>query len=42
MVNCKAMNEAAINKPNTASTMHTLLEVEQILEVREVGCAVFD
>ena len=42
MVNCKAMNEAGITNNNIASTLYTLLEVQQILEIRDVGCTVFD
>jgi hypothetical protein len=42
MVNCKAMNEAGITSPNIATTMYTLLEVQQILEIRDVGCTVYD
>ena len=42
MVNCKAMNEAGITNNNIASTMYTLLEVQQILEIRDIGCTVFD
>ena len=42
MVNCKAMNEAGITSNNIATTMYTLLEAQQILEIRDVGCAVYD
>ena len=40
MVNCKAMNDAGITA--IASTMYTLLQAEQILEIRDVGCTVYD
>lgn len=42
MINCKAMNEAGINNNNIATVMYTLLEAQQILEIRDVGCTVFD
>jgi hypothetical protein len=41
MVNCKSMNEAAMSA-NIATTMYTLLEALQILEIRDVGCTVYD
>ena len=42
MVNCKAMNTTGINANNIATTMYTLLEAEQILEIRDIGCTVYD
>jgi len=42
MVNVKAMNEAGINAANIATTMYTLLQAQQILEIRDVGCTVYD
>ena len=42
MVNCKALNEAGITSANIATTMYTLMEVQQILEIRDVGCTVYD
>ena len=41
MVNCKAMNEAGITN-NIATTMYTLLQAQQILEIRDIGCTVYD
>ena len=40
MVNVKAMNEAGVT--SIATTMYTLLQAEQILEIRDVGCTVYD
>jgi hypothetical protein len=42
MVNVKALNPASIAGNNIATTMFTLLQAEQILEVRDVGCTVYD
>ena len=42
MVNVKAMNEAGINAFNIATTMYTLLQAQQILEIRDVGCIVYE
>ena len=42
MVNCKAMSDAGITATNIATTMYTLLEVQQILEIRDVGVTVYD
>jgi hypothetical protein len=42
MVNAKAVNEAGITQSNIATTMFTLLQAEQILEIRDVGCTVYD
>ncbi len=42
MVNVKAMNEAGITANDIATTMYTLLQAEQILEIRDVGCTVYD
>ena len=42
MVNVKAMNEAKIEDANIATTMYTLLKAQQILEIRDVGCTVYD
>lgn len=42
MVNCKAMNEAGITSNNIATTMYTLLEAQQILEIRDIGTTVYD
>ena len=42
MVNCKAVSDAGIQAANIATTMYTLLEVQQILEIRDVGCTVYD
>ena len=42
MINCKAMNEAGITSNNIATTLYTLLECQQILEVRDVGVTVYD
>jgi hypothetical protein len=42
MVNAKAVNETGINSANIATTMYTLLQAEQILESRDVGCTVYD
>ena len=42
MVNCKAMNEAAIVGNDIATTMYTLLQAHQILEIRDLGCTVYD
>ena len=42
MVNVKAMNESAITASNIATTMYTLLQSQQILEIRDVGCTVYD
>ena len=40
MVNCKAMDSASVT--SIATTMYTLLQAEQILEIRDVGCTVYD
>jgi hypothetical protein len=42
MINCKAMSETEITSNNIASTMYTLLQAQQILEIRDVGCTVYD
>ena len=42
MVNVKAMNESAITASNIATTMYTLIQAQQILEIRDVGCTVYD
>ena len=42
MINCKAMSEAGITNNSIASIMYTLLEAQQILEIRDVGCTVYD
>jgi hypothetical protein len=42
MVNCKALNETGITNNNIATTMYTLMEAQQILEIRDVGCTVYD
>ena len=42
MVNVKAMNSAGITANDIATTMYTLLQAEQILEIRDVGCTVYD
>ena len=42
MVNVKALNPTLIPGNNIATTMYTLLQAEQILEVRDVGCTVYD
>jgi len=42
MVNCKAMNEAGIIGNDIATTMYTLLQAQQILEIRDIGCTVYD
>ena len=42
MVNVKAMNETGITAANIATTMYTLLQAQQILEIRDVGCTVYD
>ena len=42
MVNVKAMNETGITSANIATTMYTLLQAQQILEIRDVGCTVYD
>ena len=42
MVNCKAMNEAGIIGNNIATIMYTLLQCQQILEIRDIGCTVYD
>ena len=42
MVNVKALNESKIDATNIATTMYTLLQAEQILEIRDVGCTVYD
>jgi hypothetical protein len=42
MVNVKAMNETGTTSANIATTMYTLLQAQQILEVRDVGCTVYD
>ena len=42
MVNCKAMNEAGINSSNIASTMYTLLESQQILEIKDISVTIYD
>ena len=42
MINCKAMKETGITNNNIASTMYTLLETQQVLEIRDIGCTVFD
>ena len=42
MINCKAMSETGITSNNIASTMYTLLQAQQILEIRDVGCTVYD
>jgi len=42
MINCKAINTAGITNNNIATTMYTLLEAQQILEIRDVGCTVYD
>ena len=40
MVNCKAMNTAGITG-DIATTMYTLLQAQQVLEIRDVGCTVY-
>jgi hypothetical protein len=42
MVNVKAMNETQIVAANIGTTMYTLLQAQQILEIRDVGCTVYD
>jgi hypothetical protein len=43
MVNVKAMDQTTItNAGGIATTMYTLLQAEQILEIRDVGCTVYD
>jgi hypothetical protein len=42
MVNVKAVNSAGIAENDIADTMYTLLQAEQILEIRDVGCTVYD
>ena len=42
MVNVKATNEAGITCANIATTMYTVLQAEQILEIRDIGCTVYD
>jgi hypothetical protein len=42
MVNVKAMNESGITSPNIATTLYTLLQAQQILEIRDIGCTVYD
>jgi len=42
MINCKAMNEAGITQANIATTMYTLLESQQIMEIRDVGITIYD
>ena len=42
MVNCKAINQTRITSANIATTMYTLLQAEQILEIRDIGCTVYD
>ena len=42
MVNVKALNPGSITGGNIATTMYTLLQAEQILEIRDVGCTVYD
>ena len=42
MVNVKALNASAITANDIATTMYTLLQAEQILEIRDVGCTVYD
>ena len=42
MVNVKAMDPDGIGAANIATTMYTLLQAEQILEIRDVGCTVYD
>ena len=42
MVNVKAMNETQITAANIGTTMYTLLQAQQILEIRDVGCTVYD
>ena len=41
MVNVKAM-DPTVGGANIATTMYTLLQAEQILEIRDVGCTVYD
>jgi len=41
-VNVKALKPAFIAGNNIATTMYTLLQAEQIVEVRDVGCTVYD
>ena len=36
------MNETGIISANIATTMYTLLQAQQILEIRDVGCTVYD
>ena len=42
MVNVKAVDSGGIASNNIATTMYTLLQAEQILEIRDVGCTVYD
>ena len=42
MVNVKAMVPADVVGDNIATTMYTLLQAKQILEIRDVGCTVYD
>jgi hypothetical protein len=42
MVNVKAVNPDGIPGNDIANTMYTLLQAEQILEIRDVGCTVYD
>ena len=42
MVNVKALNPAGIQEHSIATTMYTLLQAEQILEIRDVGCTAYD
>lgn len=42
MINCKAMNETGITSNNIATTVFTLLQAECVLEIRDIGCTVYD
>jgi hypothetical protein len=42
MVNVKAVDPARLVGDHIANTMYTLLQAEQILEIRDVGCTVYD
>ena len=42
MVNVKAVSPVGIAGNYIADTTYTLLQAEQILEIRDVGCTVYD
>ena len=41
MVNVKSMNEASLGDTRIADVMYTV-EAQNILEIRDIGCTVYD